>query len=613
MLSEIWKANDDTVCMSTEEMIAEIDRVNLLVGERKIVLGSMDVKALYPSLDVDFTIARTCDVIRESDFKFEGLWDKEIGLYMAINKTPTELNELGVLELCPTRTTQRGLRPTMNSMRNLKEEKRFNNWADPARSASNAEKRTMIILALQIALAFIMKNHHYTFGGEFKRQRKGGPIGLDLTGALAQIFMIWWSKEFKIRLEQLQLEVIMMKIYVDDINQGIPIIEPGTRYIDGELVIKEDLVVHDIAVADDLRTMLIYQSIGNSIHPSIQLEIDCSSNHDDEKMPILDLKMWVVELQNGGSRIMHEFYMKSVSSRSVLNSESALAWGVKRTVLTQEALRVLLNCSRELPWETKSSHLSYFSARMQFSGYEHKFRSEVIRSALAAYDKLRKLETDGVRPLYRPREWNREERDKERISKKTDWYKRGGDDSVIFVPATPGSNLRKKMEEKIRKSSFKIRVVEKAGVSLKRKLQRSNPFKKKTCDRQNCLVCTTGGKGPCDAVGINYELVCEDCQNDGEVSKYVGQTSHSAFTRGKEHQSDLAGMRDSSKMAQHQRDKHGGLQTRFRMDVVGVYGQDAMLRQIAEAVRISNTQDRQLINSREEWNYIQLPNVALEQ
>ena len=61
---------------------------------------------------------------------------------------------------------------------------------------------------------------------------------------------------------------------------------------------------------------------------------------------------------------MHEFYMKSVSSRSVLNSESALAWGVKRTVLTQEALRVLLNCSRELPWETKSSHLSYFSARM---------------------------------------------------------------------------------------------------------------------------------------------------------------------------------------------------------------------------------------------------------
>ena len=165
---------------------------------------------------------------------------------------------------------------------------------------------------------------------------------------------------------------------------------------------------------------------------------------------------------------------------------------------------------------------------MQFSGYEHKFRSEVICSALAAYDKLRKLETDGVRPLYRPREWNREERDKERISKKTDWYKRGGDDSVIFVPATPGSNLRKKMEEKIRKSSFKIRVVEKAGVSLKRKLQRSNPFKKKTCDRQNCLVCTTGGKGPCDAVGINYELVCEDCQNDGEVSKYVGGKHHTA-------------------------------------------------------------------------------------
>ena len=594
-------------------MIAEIDRANLLVSERKIVLGSMDVKALYPSLDVDFTIARTCDVIRESDFKFEGLWDKEIGLYLAINKTPVELDELGVSELCPTRTTKRGRRPTMNSMRNVKEEKRFNNWADPARPASNVEKRSMIILALQIALAFVMKNHHYTFAGALKRQRKGGPIGLDLTGALAQIFMIWWGKEFKIRLQQLQLEVIMMKIYVDDINQGMPIIDPGTRYIDGELVIKEDLIVHDMGVADDLRTMLIYQSVGNSIHSSIQLEIDCPSNHDDDKMPILDLKVWIEELQNGGSRIMHEFYMKSVSSRSVLNSESALPWGVKRTVLTQEALRVLLNCSRELPWATKSSHLSYFSARMQFSGYEHKFRSEVIRSALDAYDKLQKLETDGVRPLYRPRDWNRVERDKEHVAKKKDWYKRGGDESVIFVPATPGSKLRKKMEEEIRKRSFKIRIVEKAGVSLKRKLQRSNPFKKKKCDRENCLVCTTGGKGPCDAMGVNYELVCEDCENDNKVSKYVGQTSHSAFTRGKEHRGDLAGMRDSSKMAQHQRDKHGGLQTSFRMDVVGVYGEDTMLRQIAEAVRINNTPDRQLINTREEWNYIQLPNVALEQ
>ena len=45
-------------------------------------------------------------------FKFEGLWDTDIGLYLAINKTPVELDELDVLELCPTRTTQRGRRPT---------------------------------------------------------------------------------------------------------------------------------------------------------------------------------------------------------------------------------------------------------------------------------------------------------------------------------------------------------------------------------------------------------------------------------------------------------------------------------------------------------------------
>ena len=56
-----------------------------------------------------------------------------------------------------------------------------------------------------------------------------------------------------------------------------------------------------------------------------------------------------------------------------------------------------------------------------------------------------------------------------------------------------------------------------------------------------------------------------------------------------------------------------GLVTDFRMDVVGVYGEDTMLRKIEETVRINNAPESQLMNNKEEWNYIQLPNVALEQ
>ena len=47
-----------------------------------------------------------------------------------------------------------------------------------------------------------------------------------------------------------------------------------------------------------------------------------------------------------------KIYYKDVASKSMINARSALPWSCKRTILTQEVLRILLNCSRELPWET---------------------------------------------------------------------------------------------------------------------------------------------------------------------------------------------------------------------------------------------------------------------
>ena len=55
------------------------------------------------------------------------------------------------------------------------------------------------------------------------------------------------------------------------------------------------------------------KNAGNTIHESIVLETDCPSNHQDRKLPILDLKVWLQET-NGRQKIMHEFYQKEVSA-----------------------------------------------------------------------------------------------------------------------------------------------------------------------------------------------------------------------------------------------------------------------------------------------------------
>ena len=54
------------------------------------------------------------------------------------------------------------------------------------------------------------------------------------------------------------------------------------------------------------------------------------------------------------------------------------------------------------------------------------------------------------------------------------------------MPATPNSQLQKKYQTEIKRQGFKIKAVEKAGVAIKRLLQKSDPFKPQQCGREDC-------------------------------------------------------------------------------------------------------------------------------
>ena len=99
-------------------------------------------------------------------------------------------------------------------------EERFKPWISPLRKPDEHRRRVMLREALRVVLTVIM-NHVFTFDNKISKQTKDGPIGLMLTGVLAQIFMIWWDKEFVARLDEMAIIMRMTKWYVDDINMAI--------------------------------------------------------------------------------------------------------------------------------------------------------------------------------------------------------------------------------------------------------------------------------------------------------------------------------------------------------------------------------------------------------
>ena len=120
-------------------------------------------------------------------------------------------------------------------------------------------------------------------------------------------------------------------------------------------------------------------------------------------------------------------------------------------------------------------------------------------------------------------EWKMAERMERKEEKNKSWYKRGGYESVIFVPCTQDSELLKKLQKNIDKSSLKIKLIEKAGSTLGDLLRTSDPRKEQKCDRDDCPIFTKGGRGNCRALNVNYRMTCE-C--DG---KYTGTTTRSGY------------------------------------------------------------------------------------
>ena len=77
----------------------------------------------------------------------------------------------------------------------------------------------------------------------------------------------------------------------------------------------------DRLIPREKRTMEIIKCVGNHIHPSIQLKVDCPLNYDDRKLPILDL-VWVAVI-NECNRMVNEFYSTDILSKAVIHAKSA--------------------------------------------------------------------------------------------------------------------------------------------------------------------------------------------------------------------------------------------------------------------------------------------------
>ena len=108
-------------CDSTEDLLSCIKSCNETKDLETSIIGSMDVAALCPSIDIDVSIDKCIELMIEDSQKYDNVDVRELGLFLALTATKTELQAHRLHKYCPTRSPK-GRPPTITSSGTSKRE-----------------------------------------------------------------------------------------------------------------------------------------------------------------------------------------------------------------------------------------------------------------------------------------------------------------------------------------------------------------------------------------------------------------------------------------------------------------------------------------------------------
>ena len=237
-----------TEIKSTEELCSDLkatnDRISTAGVQRGrfqqaggLVVGSKDVEAFYPNMDVDLAAEEVKLEVEESDVDVE-MDTLEAALYIACTMTPAEIEQEGLTHVVHKRRHKTGPRPGLTckavvggASQRLEDQA----WIPPARKPGRRQKKKMAGCILKSACKLVMENHFYTYDNVIRKQAKGGAIGLKLTEKLGRLLMKRHDKKYKQLLRKLDIQEEIFDRYVDDETEGLAAIDPGVRFECGKL------------------------------------------------------------------------------------------------------------------------------------------------------------------------------------------------------------------------------------------------------------------------------------------------------------------------------------------------------------------------------------------
>ena len=140
----------------------------------------------------------------------------------------------------------------------------------------------MVVAEVVKIIAEVMfTNHLYTFGGQVYRQKRGGPIGLRGTCALARLMMCNWDRLWVNLMVKNRVKIEEYMRYMDDGRSFLHPFKAGWRWVDGGLKYKEAWRVEDKHKTGQQITEEILGNSMQEVYPSLKFTTEVGEGEEN--------------------------------------------------------------------------------------------------------------------------------------------------------------------------------------------------------------------------------------------------------------------------------------------------------------------------------------------
>ena len=202
---------------------------------------------------------------------------------------------------------------------------------------------------------------------------------------------------------------------------------------------------------------------------------------------------------------------------------------IKRTTAFNEGLKRVTFSSFPVSHPETTKKLNDFSNCLKISGYDAKYRAEIIKGIIQRANQIEIDIQNGNRMRYRSRERIKSDKASKKGKFINTWFLRGNFTSVLNVFPTPGGELatilRENLKGKRAPDGGETLIVEMGGELLTNGLFKADPGFKATCPFD--IKCPVKPGVNCLINRVVYEVVCKLCAQMDE-SQGVGQEEEGA-------------------------------------------------------------------------------------